>query len=333
MNERKLELAAGGLLLAALVAGGGVALLVARSGPRHPVRFSVDFAFAASLPAGAPAKIGGYPVGRVAEIQFRPDGKDAETGALLPVRAVLELDRAAAAALHADAECFVATQGALGEPYLEIGPGSSAAPPLAEGAVLRGIDPPRTDLLIARLFLVLEQTAGVMTSDKEALVKLVRAASGIAGTVDELLRERKLSLSRALDDGTASIADVHRALPELLSRSQRVLTKLDDGADVLLELRRELPELVARAKSILVRLDEAHVGKDDADQVRALVAKLDKLSADLQRVSGEADVALGRVDRGEGTLGKLSKDPQVYDDLRAMLADLKAHPWKFLWKD
>jgi len=42
---------------------------------------------------------------------------------------------------------------------------------------------------------------------------------------------------------------------------------------------------------------------------------------------------LARIEAGEGTLGKTIKDPQVYDDLRSLLSDLKAHPWKMLWKN
>ncbi len=36
---------------------------------------------------------------------------------------------------------------------------------------------------------------------------------------------------------------------------------------------------------------------------------------------------------GRGTIGGLYLDPKVYEDLRALLDDLKKHPWKMFWKD
>jgi phospholipid/cholesterol/gamma-HCH transport system substrate-binding protein len=32
-------------------------------------------------------------------------------------------------------------------------------------------------------------------------------------------------------------------------------------------------------------------------------------------------------------LGAVMQDKQVYDDLKSLLADLRKHPWKMLWKD
>jgi len=53
----------------------------------------------------------------------------------------------------------------------------------------------------------------------------------------------------------------------------------------------------------------------------------------LEQTSTDARLVLKTIRRGEGTIGGLVQDPQVYDDLKEMLRDLKRNPWKFLWRD
>jgi phospholipid/cholesterol/gamma-HCH transport system substrate-binding protein len=39
------------------------------------------------------------------------------------------------------------------------------------------------------------------------------------------------------------------------------------------------------------------------------------------------------VRKGKGTAGALLVDPQIYDDLKELVRDLKRNPWKFFWKE
>src|SRR5207245_7041838 len=96
---------------------------------------SVDFGYAGGVPVGAPLKFAGVHVGRVTRIELLPARRDAQ-GFSLPVRMHVELTGEALGAMHSDAAVAVATQGPLGEPYLEIAPGSSSAPGLEDGAEL-----------------------------------------------------------------------------------------------------------------------------------------------------------------------------------------------------
>jgi phospholipid/cholesterol/gamma-HCH transport system substrate-binding protein len=40
-----------------------------------------------------------------------------------------------------------------------------------------------------------------------------------------------------------------------------------------------------------------------------------------------------KMSRGEGTVGALLQDEEVYDDLKELIRDLKRHPWKLIWED
>src|SRR5437773_446272 len=154
MDERRLEFKVGALALMALALAAGLWLaLRGVSGGRQFV-FHVDFGYAGGLPSGAAVKIAGVKVGRIASVALRPDAQDAE-GRPAPVRLTATIDRTAAAALRTDAIATVGAQGALGENYLEVLPGTKRGR-LAEGGAIRGLDPPRLDVLLARLSAVVE---------------------------------------------------------------------------------------------------------------------------------------------------------------------------------
>jgi phospholipid/cholesterol/gamma-HCH transport system substrate-binding protein len=55
----------------------------------------------------------------------------------------------------------------------------------------------------------------------------------------------------------------------------------------------------------------------------SLTARLDETSATLTRSSKSLETVIGRMERGEGTLGKLSKDEALYDNLNKSSASLK----------
>ena len=52
----------------------------------------------------------------------------------------------------------------------------------------------------------------------------------------------------------------------------------------------------------------------------------------LNRFSTQMDQLLTRVNQGQGTLGKLVTDDEVYNDLRDFVRDIKSHPWRLLKK-
>jgi phospholipid/cholesterol/gamma-HCH transport system substrate-binding protein len=72
------------------------------------------------------------------------------------------------------------------------------------------------------------------------------------------------------------------------------------------------------------------------DHFTSAAGNLDRVSSRLDSLRASLQGAASRLDRGEGTLGRLVKDERLYTeleasvrDLRALLADLKANPRKY----
>lgn len=51
-----------------------------------------------------------------------------------------------------------------------------------------------------------------------------------------------------------------------------------------------------------------------------------------EQVSQRADSILSKIDEGHGTVGRLLTEDEIYNDLEDLAKDIKAHPWKLLYR-
>lgn len=328
MDESRLELKVGAFALVAVALVAGLVLALGRFSAGERFRFFADFSYAGGLPAGAVVKIAGVKVGRIREVEFRPDAR--EDGRAIPVRLHVDIDKEAARALRDDAVATVGQQGALGESYLEVLPGRSPRA-LEANAVVRGLDPPRLDLVLARFYNLIESA-----TEDDAFRSFLVEVSQLARGAREMLSQHDGEVVSALEGVTGMIADGRhivtdarvavRGAAQLLGDPE-LKQAIADVAEVAKLAKHELPVIAKDARTLLQRMDELteKLGPEDGERLKATLAKVESISQ-------SAEVVLGRIERGEGTLGHLAKDPEVYQDLRALLQDIKDHPWKLVWK-
>ncbi|MCA2981066.1 MAG: MCE family protein [Myxococcaceae bacterium] len=336
MDESRLELKVGALMLAAVV--GALALLWAMgelsfsSGPT----VSVDFSHTGNVVKGAPVKLGGVVVGRVDAVELLPDRRDAR-GDPLPVRMAVSLSQGAEQALRSDCAITISSQGPLGEPYLELWPGNAAERHVAS-APIRGVDAPRIDIVSNRLAKFLDSASRVLESDPEAVAKLVNGFGGLTTTVDGVLTENRVQLRELAQELAVAAKDV-RVLAAFarkeLEPGGRATVLLDDAAATARLARTELPELSKRASTALGGLAavSGQLTEEDGQRLKAMLVKYQQAGEKVDALASRADKLLMKLEAGEGTLGALARDKQVYDDLKSLLADLRKNPWKMLWKD
>ena len=164
----------------------------------------------------------------------------------------------------------------------------------------------------------------------ETVGDVLDVAGDISGDVADVLTRAQALLSDSTlagtEDAVAAIRDLFVGLAGML-----------DTADVL----------VADARSVLEELGESAAALGDvtgADELRsvlasaeAAMASLERTSASLEESAGSARVVLGRIERGEGTLGKLSTNDSIYDaytdlavSLRELVDDVKERPRRYI---
>ena len=233
---------------------------------------------------------------------------------------------------------YISTQGVLGAPYVEIVPGPLDAPALgAESPPQRGVDPPRTDLLMARAYELLDAAGGLLEDNQDVVVELFQAGGGVARTLDEVLQENRGAIQRGLSSLSSSAERLDRLTLDLeaglgAGGTRGLITDLRETAALL---REELPGTLSQTQAAMTQLSRLGGSLDEAqlEELREGLRVFTALGGRLEATTTKLDALMGQIERGEGSLGALVQDDQVYEDLRELLRDLKAHPWKLVWKD
>jgi phospholipid/cholesterol/gamma-HCH transport system substrate-binding protein len=314
----------GAVTLVTLAAG---VVLVLALGGRHIVpgfRLHVEMERTGPITEGTPVRLAGRTIGEVQRVGMT------RTGVVVD----LWIRRSWRKHLHTNSEFFVNQARVFGEAYLEVGPprgGAEPGPALEDGAVVRGVDPPRIDRLLHKSYQNLEAVTALLREGLPEMRDLGRALDELERTLDaaeptpgaygrtwaagaELWAEGSLVLDALKASGT-SLAEVQRtagrarallrrARADLALLSER-LGRLADGVEAL--SARLTPERLARFGEAIQR-------------TRRLIADVDLLFAE-----GEAVAAL--VERGEGTIGAFLHDEEVADDMKQLMKLMKTRPW------
>lgn len=337
-KERALQLKVGALIALAL---GLVALFLFLLGSfslHKSYRLKVDFNFSGNLQVGAPVKISGIKVGKVEEVAFMGGKLDPAVNRRVQVRVTIAIEERAKDAVRDDAEFFVNTQGVLGEQYLEIEPGDPAKPPLAPGSIRRGVDPPRTDLIVARLYEFLDSLTNLIHNDKDAIREFLDSGTSTLRTLDNVLRGNQDQIGRLLRDMDRITTDADQLIVALRrglgdpATIERTLANLEGATATL---KRDLDPLLQKARHALEGVENVTTVVGQAEK-KKLVRALDQMITFGDRVdaiAGDVQLLVTNVKRGRGTVGALLVEQQVYDDLKELVRDLKRNPWKVLWKE
>ena len=342
-RERGLEFRVGLLIL---VAGGilvGFLFVLGNFSLRSGFTIDIDFDYVGALQPGAPVKVSGIKVGKVQSVEFKGGELDPALGQRVQVRVTAWIEDRAHDSVRSDCETFINTAGVLGEQYLEIVPGKDwAHPPLAAGTVLHGApwvhDPPRTDLVVARLYEVLDGVAAVLRDDRVDIKNLIGNSASAVHELNDLLVANRAQIGDLITSGadlakqaTATLAKVNAGLGD----GRPVAALLADADQTLQTARSTLTTLAPPAKDLMT----------DATRVTGLVteARVDRAITAADTAATAAGKAGGLVDNinglvtdlraGKGTAGALLSRDDVYADLREMIRDLKRNPWKLFWKE
>jgi phospholipid/cholesterol/gamma-HCH transport system substrate-binding protein len=158
------------------------------------------------------------------------------------------------------------------------------------------------------------------TQDQE----LTDMASGVAQRANELLGNANSFVSPRLNE------DLHNTLLAT-QRAMTVLAEAPDGPFV-----KQTTRTLAQTERVMARVDSL-LGSSTGRHLDSLTANLATLTNHLGSATVAIDTLLRRMNRGEGTLGKLASDSTLYTDLHnlsialtALLTDLKEHPDKYM---
>jgi len=318
------------------------------------IRFEVQFVHSGPLHSGAQVVVAGQPIGVVEAIVAVPRGAPGPLGGEAGVAAKVRIDRSAAWMVDAAGEFFVSSRGPLAERYIEIGPqpcerrpqtrprectDTSVVPrvPITGGAKVRGVDPPSMDRVMQRTWDNLQTTRAFVEELRPEMEALFASIDTLRATIesvqpmpgewDRLFREAGAMIAAAQttwDDvlgGQAGVDDIRATI----GQSRAVMALARDRLDQLsgtwqtlaVELDRMQQRIAVKGGAALEKLGDAIA------QAQVAMAKLEPLRKKIDDIRD-------RLDRGQGSIGKLMKDPEFPEDAKELGKILKRQPWKII---
>jgi phospholipid/cholesterol/gamma-HCH transport system substrate-binding protein len=342
MRERGLEFKVGLLILISTAILLGFIFILGNFSLHSGFRIAVDFDYVGSLQPGAPVKVSGIKVGKVESVELWGGKEDPELHQRVQVRVEVWIEERARDGIRGDAEFFINTAGVLGEQYLEVVPGRDFDhPAIAAGTVFHGKavhDPPRTDLVVQKLYEVLEGVAGVLHDDRDAIKNVLANSASAIAELNKLLVDNRARLGELIGNG----ADLAKEAKTTLAK---VNAGLGDGRPVAGLVADADATLKTAQQTMTTLTPSAQALMTDATRVTGLVTeqRLDKALDAADKAASAAGKAGGLVDNvnglvtdlraGKGTAGALLSRDDLYSDLRELIRDLKRNPWKLFWKE
>ena len=338
-QEKSIEVKVGVLILVSVFILTAFILIMGGLNFEKTYSLYVDFDNPGGLQTGAPVRIAGVKVGKVAELRFMGGSIDPKTNRRTLVRAKISIEERVKQSVHDDADFYVTTQGVLGEQFMAIEPGTPGRPVLAENAVVKGIDPPRLDLFLAKAFELLDTTVTGIKNNRELISDIAVNTAGLLKGLNNVVSDNRERMNRTMANVEALSAEANTLAHAARTRyvdNPKIIHTIDNIDRISSDLQKDTGPMMKDAREALANLNRLSATVGDAEEQTKLKKAIDdmaQLAARANATAADAQSIVQHIKKGDGTVGALLMDEEVYDDLQEMVRDLKHNPWKFLWRE
>jgi phospholipid/cholesterol/gamma-HCH transport system substrate-binding protein len=281
-------------------------------------KLTVDFETAAGLEPKANVKMAGVPVGKVEEIQLVGNR----------ARLVLRIDDGVR--IPVDSVASIQTQGLLGEKYVEIQPGKQADRMIPSGGRIANTQPPvNLDEIVRKVSLIsddikrftesLADTLGTEDGKKalSEILQNVREASLVLRNVAGANEERLNRILANIDNLSGDLKDIASA------NKEDVRATIANLREFSRTLKEETPGLAEKLEEMGEQV--SGVFGENRENIKESIDNFKLASARLDNTLSSAEKVLAKIERGEGTLGKLVNDNTTVGTLNDTLEGINRY--------
>ena len=338
-QEKSIEVKVGVLILVSLGILAAFVLIMGGLSFEKTYTVYVDFDNPGGLQSGAPVRVAGVKCGKVSELSFMGGKIDPNTNRRTLVRAKVQIEQRVKDSIHEDADFYVTTQGVLGEQFLAIDPGSPQKPVLAENAVVKGIDPPRLDLFLAKAYELLDTTINGIRNNRELISDIATNTAGLLKGLNTTLSDNRERINRIVENLEALSVEANTLTAHARTNyvdNPKIARTIDNIDKLTTELQRDSGPMIKDAREAVANLNRASKvigGEEEQAKLKKTIDDVAQLAARANATAADAQSIVQHIKKGNGTVGALVMDEAIYDDVQEMVRDLKHNPWKFLWRE
>jgi phospholipid/cholesterol/gamma-HCH transport system substrate-binding protein len=236
------------------------------------------------------------------------------------------------AAVRKDSIARIEAESLLGGKYVAVTVGSPESPRLKDGDVVQTEE-------AGDLMKMLQNVADV-AEDLRTMVKNFNAnQEKIAAQIDDILGENRKnirtsfeSLSRIVTENEegiketiAALRDAAPKLRDTMESVDNIAKKIERGEGTIGKLVQD-ESLYNEMKELSAGLTEAsatvnRILGDNEEDIRAMIASLKNVAPKLEKSMDRIDTITQKIEKGEGTLGKLVQDDTLYKEATRMFKE------------
>ncbi len=252
---------------------------------------------ASGLAKRSQVRVAGIPVGTIDNVRLEGD------------MARIDIRMNPDVVLYDDAAASKVASSLLGEYYIAITPGTEGRRKLKDGdRILIVIESTSTDQLIRQLSDIARDVKQV-TSALAASVGTDQGKDDIKSTLSNLAQVTD-ALNQTVRENRQTIRDILIHVDSITKNGQPEIERILENVRVTTN---EVRDLTAKAQE----------GKPGTEgEVRQIIDKVNRASDSLESALKNIDDVSGRLDRGEGTLGRLSKDEKLINEVEGVTEDI-----------
>jgi phospholipid/cholesterol/gamma-HCH transport system substrate-binding protein len=260
-------------------------------GKRVGYPLNIYFDSAAGLDQNSPVRVAGVRVGDVEKVALEK-GK-AKVTFHLPLQV----------ALYKDAKAYLKSEGFWGEKYVEITPGTPGYPKLEPNGVLQQGAPPAD----------VEQFLSNMSAIREDLRDMMKPLGDVLKAVDV---KKVKDVINNIDQFSVQLTDIAKDSKETIQKAKDALAGIEDIGDKVKRGEGTLGKLITDDSIYQEAKKTVETAKEAVETVKSATESA-KQTMETFRNAAE------KVERSEGTLGKLINDESLYLETKETIRSMK----------
>ncbi|HYO93890.1 MAG TPA: MlaD family protein [Polyangiaceae bacterium] len=209
-------------------------------------------------------------------------------------------------ALYEDAAVAKVSSSLLGEYFLSISPGTEGRRKLKEGdRIATVIEGATTDQ-------IMKDVAGIAKDVKQVSAALASSVGSDEGR--DNIKTTLENLAQATEALNQTVRDNRESIHNIVVNMERMTA---DGAPEVREILRNVREATSDVRELVSRAEGE--GAAQPGELRQIIEKVNRASSSLENALGNIDEVSGRLERGEGTLGRLTKDEKLINEVEGVV--------------
>jgi phospholipid/cholesterol/gamma-HCH transport system substrate-binding protein len=242
-------------------------------------------------------RIAGIPVGRVTSVRLDRD------------MARIDIAMNKGVPLYEDAAAAKVASSLLGEFQLKISPGTEGRRQLQDGDEIHVVTEAQTPDDLMR------QMSDIAKDVKTVSQALAASVGSEQGKAD--IQKTLANLAQVTEALNETVRENRQAIHEIVNNTREISAKSAPEIALILENVRETTREV---RELMSKDGGAKAG--EPGEVRKIVERVDHASQNLESALKNIDEVTGRLERGEGTLGRLSKDEKLINEVEGAVENV-----------